>query len=98
VTDRHAGHLEGSDFLQQDAIRAAVRETYAEVRPTDRQVAERFYDPAELSGLPEETVRIALGVGNPVRHADLRPGEHVVDLGSGRHRLLAARRVGPPGS
>src|SRR3990172_6395293 len=35
VTSLHAGHLEGSDFLQQDAIRAAVRETYATVRPTD---------------------------------------------------------------
>src|SRR3972149_1450923 len=71
VTSLHAGHLEGSDFLQQDAIRAAVRETYATVRPTDRRVAERFYDRAELAGLPEDTVRVAPGGGDPIRYADL---------------------------
>ena len=45
-------------------------------------------------------MRIALGVGNPVRHADLKPGEDVVDLGSGGgiDCLLAARAVGPTGS
>jgi arsenite methyltransferase len=98
--DRHVGHIAGGDLLQQDAIRAAVRSTYATVRPADRRVAERFYSAPELSGLPEETVRIALGVGNPVRHADLRPGQDVVDLGSGGgiDCLLAARAVRPAGS
>ncbi len=42
----HAGHVEGSDLLQQDAIRAAVRSTYGAVGPTDRRVAERFYSPS----------------------------------------------------
>ena len=43
---------------------------------------------------------MALGVGNPVRHAALRPGEDVVDLGSGGgiDCLLAARAVGATGS
>lgn len=93
-------HIEGSDFLSQAAIRDHVRETYRNVRPTDRRVAERFYSPDELAGLPDETVRIALGVGNPVRHASLRPGEDVVDLGSGGgiDCLLAGRAVGPGGS
>ena len=68
MTDVHVGHVAGTDFLQQDAIRGAVRQTYRSVGPTDRQ-AERFYSPEELAGLPDETVRIALGVGNPVRHA-----------------------------
>jgi SAM-dependent methyltransferase len=96
----HVGHIAGADYLQQDAIRAAVRSTYAEVRPTDRGVAERFYSPAELADLPEETVRIALGVGNPVRHARLAAGEAVLDLGCGGgiDCLLAARAVGPTGS
>ena len=93
-------HVEGGDLLQQDAIRAVVREIYAGVRPTDGAVAGRFYDPAELAGVPNETVQIALGVGNPVRHARLQPGEDVVDLGSGGgiDCLLAARAVGPQGS
>ncbi len=93
-------HFEDGDLLSQDAIRSMVRETYSGVGPTDRRVAERFYSPDELSGLPDETVRMALGVGNPVRHAGLRNGEDVVDLGSGGGNdcLLAARAVGPSGS
>jgi SAM-dependent methyltransferase len=100
MTDVHAGHVAGTDFLQQDAIRGAVRQTYRSVGPTDRQVAERFYRPEELAGLPDETVRIALGVGNPVRHAGLCPGDDVLDLGSGGgiDCLIAARSVAPGGS
>jgi len=93
-------HVEGNDLLQQEAIRSVVRDTYAGVRPTDAAVAERFYGPEELAGLPDETVRIALGVGNPLKHAHIRPGDDVVDLGSGGgiDCLLAGRAVGPQGS
>lgn len=93
-------HVEGDDLLSQDSIRSVVRETYAAVGPTDRRVAERFYTADELAGLPEATARLALGVGNPVRHAALRPGEDVVDLGSGGgiDCMLAARPVGATGS
>ena len=96
----HVGHIAGGDYLQQDAIRSAVRDTYRSVAPTDRRVAERFYSADELVALPDETVRIALGVGNPVRHANLRPGDDVVDLGSGGgiDCLLAGRAVGATGS
>ncbi len=93
-------HFEDGDLLAQDAIRSVVRRTYGTVRPADRRVAERFYDADELRGLPDETVQMALGVGNPVRHAGLVPGQDVVDLGSGGgiDCLLAARVVGPTGS
>lgn len=93
-------HVEGTDFLAQEPIRAIVRQTYAGVQPTDRRVAQRFYTDEELAGLPDETVRIALGVGNPVRHAQLRQGEDIVDLGAGGgiDCLLAGRAVGPEGS
>ena len=100
MTDLRVRHVAGTDFLQQDAIRAAVRETYRSVGPTDRRVAERFYSRNELAGLPDETIRSALGVGNPVRHAGLRPGDDVLDLGSGGgiDCLIAARSVAPGGS
>ncbi len=100
MTDVPVGHVTGTDFLQQDAIRSAVRETYRSVGLTDRRVAERFYSPDELAGLPDETVRMALGVGNPVRQAGLRPGDDVLDLGSGGgiDCLIAARLVNPGGS
>jgi len=96
----HVGHIAGGDYLQQDAIRSAVRETYRTVAPADRRIAERFYSADELVALPDEAVRIALGVGNPVRHANLRPGDDVVDLGSGGgiDCLLAARAVDTTGS
>ena len=100
MTDVSVGHVAGTDFLQQDAIRSAVRETYRSVGPTDRRVAERFYSPDELAGLPDETVQMALGVGNPVRQAGLRPGDDVLDFGSGGgiDCLIAARLVNPGGS
>jgi SAM-dependent methyltransferase len=93
-------HIDGGDLLSQQAIRSVVRGIYDGVRPTDRRVAERFYSADELASLPDETVRIALGVGDPTRRARLRPGEDVVDLGSGGgiDCLLAARAVGPSGS
>jgi SAM-dependent methyltransferase len=93
-------HFEDGDLLAQDAIRSVVREIYGDIGPTDRQVAARFYSVDELATLPDATVRLALGVGNPVRHAELRPGDDVVDLGSGGgiDCLLAARAVGPTGS
>ncbi|WP_372672331.1 methyltransferase domain-containing protein [Amycolatopsis kentuckyensis] len=48
---------------------------------------------------PAEVAATSLGCGNPVAVADLRPGETVLDLGSGGGLdvLLSARRVGPAG-
>ena len=53
----------------------------------------------DLSGLPDAAVHVSLGCGNPVAVADLRPGETVLDLGSGGgiDVLLSASRVGPTG-
>jgi arsenite methyltransferase len=53
----------------------------------------------DAGGLPEGAVRASLGCGNPVAVAELRPGETVLDLGSGGgiDVLLSARRVGPDG-
>jgi len=53
----------------------------------------------DAGDLPDGAVRASLGCGNPVAVADLRPGETVLDLGSGGgiDVLLSARRVGPAG-
>jgi SAM-dependent methyltransferase len=58
-----------------------------------------LYTEAETATLPETAVRASLGCGNPTALAELRPGEVVLDLGSGGgiDVLLSARRVGPAG-
>lgn len=57
------------------------------------------YSETERGELPADAVLASLGCGNPVVVADLRPGERVLDLGSGGgiDVLLSARRVGPTG-
>ena len=58
-----------------------------------------LYDQAQTSGLPEKAVLASLGCGNPTALAELKPGETVLDLGSGGgiDVLLSAKRVGPAG-
>jgi SAM-dependent methyltransferase len=58
-----------------------------------------LYSPDDAVGLPDSAVLASLGCGNPTAVADLRPGERVLDLGSGGgiDVLLSARRVGPRG-
>ncbi|MBI4280070.1 MAG: methyltransferase domain-containing protein [Armatimonadetes bacterium] len=82
-----------------DEAARIVRETYGAVVPTGSKVAQSLYTADELAVLPEAVVGMALGMGNPVRYADLKPGEVVLDLGSGGgiDTLLAALKVGPPG-
>ena len=67
--------------------------------PVADPMARRGYRAAELAGLPELAVGASLGCGNPTALIDLRPGETVLDLGSGGgiDVLLSARRVGPTG-
>jgi len=58
-----------------------------------------LYDSREQAELPEAAVLASLGCGNPTALAELKPGEVVLDLGSGGgiDVLLSARRVGPAG-
>ena len=58
-----------------------------------------LYDSTQTSAIPEEAVLASLGCGNPTALAKLKPGETVLDLGSGGgiDVLLSARRVGPTG-
>jgi len=56
------------------------------------------YSSSELAALPEGA-NLGLGCGNPVALAEMKPGETVLDLGSGAgvDCFLAARQVGPEG-
>lgn len=62
-------------------------------------ITSNLYDESQTSTIPEEAVRASLGCGNPTLLAELKPGETVLDLGSGGgiDVLLSARRVGPEG-
>ena len=92
-------------------VRETVREHYAQAARSaragdgcgcdcgDASFGSGLYEATERAELPGDAVRASLGCGNPVAIADLRPGEVVLDLGSGGgiDALLSARRVGPEG-
>jgi arsenite methyltransferase len=96
------------------AIKDQVKSKYAEAanqvasggrpccggsRNTRDPITGNLYDESQISALPEEALKASLGCGNPTALAELRPGETVLDLGSGGgiDVLLSARRVGPAG-
>jgi arsenite methyltransferase len=58
-----------------------------------------LYSLEDRRSLPDAAVLASLGCGNPTAVAELRPGESVLDLGSGGgiDVLLSAQRVGPTG-
>ncbi|HEX9036833.1 MAG TPA: methyltransferase domain-containing protein [Ktedonobacterales bacterium] len=91
-------------------LRQAIRDEYDVVARepergfhfhTGRTLAHLLdYDEAWLDGVPESTIASFAGTGNPFRVDAIRPGEHVVDVGSGAglDSLIAARMVGPDGA
>jgi SAM-dependent methyltransferase len=90
-----------------DAIKNAVRDGYGGVARQGlgshqqgmRTIANAFgYSAEELASIPDEA-NMGLSCGNPIALATLRPGETVVDLGSGGGLdvFLAAQKVGPQG-
>src|ERR1041384_2759023 len=91
------------------ALRQAIQAEYAEVAldptkgfhfHTGRPLAQMLgYQEAWLAGLPEGAIESLAGTGNPFSLGELRPGDHVVDVGCGAgiDSLIAARMVGPDG-
>jgi len=62
-------------------------------------ITSNLYSIQESGEVPELAMRASLGCGNPTALAELKPGEVVLDLGSGGgiDVLLSAKRVGPTG-
>jgi arsenite methyltransferase len=95
-------------------IKDVVRNRYAEIARNVRApgssccydgeagsegISANLYGADETSCLPQDAVTASLGCGNPTALAELKPGETVLDLGSGGgiDVLISARRVGPSG-
>jgi arsenite methyltransferase len=90
-----------------DEVLESVRSKYGAVAQSSlssndegvKAVAEAFgYSSEELTSIPAEA-NMGLSCGNPTATAHIRPGEVVVDLGSGGGLdvFLAAKMVGPKG-
>ena len=62
-------------------------------------ITSNLYDAAQQIEVPDTAIKASFGCGNPTALAELKPGETVLDLGSGGgiDVLLSARRVGPTG-
>jgi len=62
-------------------------------------ITSNLYDMAQQGEVPDTAIKASFGCGNPTAPAELKPGETVLDLGSGGgiDVLLSARRVGPTG-
>jgi len=107
-------NTDSSQNAAADAVRATVRAAYAAVANrgtsccgpsccspnTAKQTHAVWlgYAAEDLDGIPEDA-NLGLGCGNPTALAGLRPGEVVLDLGSGAgiDALIAAEKVGPSG-
>jgi arsenite methyltransferase len=95
--------------MSDNIIHDVVRERYGNIASTEGAGCcdsdcgcgseVRLYDSALVEGLPAEVTNLSLGCGDPVSIASLKPGEWVLDLGSGGgiDCFLAARQVGPEG-
>ncbi len=100
--------------MSEPSIKEQVRESYARAArrvssqdgaccgtatPCGNPITSNLYPDSETGALPTEAVAASLGCGNPTAFAELKPGETVLDLGSGGgiDVLLSARRVGPTG-
>ncbi len=101
--------------MTDPAIKDVVREKYAEaarrvssagsccgggaVLEGCDPITSNLYADHEKGELPDAAVLASLGCGNPTALAELKPGETVLDLGSGGgiDVLLSAKRVGPMG-
>ena len=89
--------------MEATTIHEAVREHYGELARTSNSCcsssSSTLYDAQLIQAVPADVSSFSLGCGDPITLAGLRPGETVLDLGSGGGLdcFLAARQVGEKG-
>ena len=101
-----------NDIDLKNAVREKYSQAALRVRPAggsccgatsarslSNPITSNLYDTSQSGAVPEEAMLASLGCGNPTALAQLKPGEVVLDLGSGGgiDVLLSARRVAPDG-
>ncbi len=84
-----------------DKSREVVREFYGKAaeEPQKELCCPTSYPTDDVNHIPQEVIDRFYGCGSPMSIADVKPGETVVDLGSGAgiDCFIAAKKVGPSG-
>ncbi len=95
--------------INREELRDAIRDEYKAVAlspdqgfhfHTGRTLARLLeYQESWLEGIPETSIESFAGTGNPFSLDVIKPGERVVDVGSGAgiDSLIASKMVGPDG-
>jgi SAM-dependent methyltransferase len=87
--------------IDSDSIHRAVQHTYATASNSNpsHHVAMAGYTASQLAGVPDGVTQSFFGCGNPLSLARVKPGDTVLDLGSGAglDLILAGQAVGPSG-
>jgi SAM-dependent methyltransferase len=101
--------MEGVIPVDEDQLRLEIQKHYAEVADspdhefhfhTGRDAARRVgYDEAVIEDIPDDVIASFAGVAHPFHFGLPRPGETVLDVGSGSgvDAIIAAKAVGPEG-
>lgn len=87
------------DLMHSDELKDMVRSAYSGIDADTSAVARRLYTEEQLQHVPRNVIEHALGVGNHLVHADIEPGDTVLDIGCGGgiDSVLAAHKTGPTG-
>ena len=102
----HYGQI-AQNFQPKKATSCGCQTTSSQCCPPTREKegssavsnAAKIYETPEAQELPDEVAGLSMGCGDPITLAELKPGQTVLDLGSGGgiDCFLAAKKVGPTG-
>jgi SAM-dependent methyltransferase len=92
-----------SSKIDELSVRKAVKERYSGLATSGNSgkdyASQIGYSNEAIGKLPDQVLEVSAGCGNPTAIADLKPGQTVLDLGSGGgiDVFLSAQAVGPEG-